>query len=240
VLVAAAAGFWSGNALDRSSAEDKLRRKEGPAPSVASRSPDRAATRTPAAGDYYLQQSPEAKAVNREDNDYGLGDCHVSRLKPYPPAKCGEPTPFDLWRYAGRGASSWSPPTLDMPWEEWGNHCRTQNPKLIADCRAYMNGRYDFNDKPIPGARMSGGKPIMMGPVARLPQSVNVFEELARLRPEEIKSRDLFPYKPLAHPLQTTAHMVFPEAWIRVHPEHERMDCDFDIPDAYLPEFPPP
>ena len=24
------------------------------------------------------------------------------------------------------------------------------------------------------------------------------------------------------------------------HPEHERIDLDFDIPDAYLPEFPPP
>jgi cytochrome c peroxidase len=34
--------------------------------------------------------------------------------------------------------------------------------------------------------------------------------------------------------------MLFPRAWIKAHPEHERIDCDFDIPDAYLPEFPPP
>jgi cytochrome c peroxidase len=60
------------------------------------------------------------------------------------------------------------------------------------------------------------------------------------MTPEEIRDKDLFAYKPLAHPLQTTAHMLFPQAWIKAHPEHERIDCDFDIPDAYLPEFPPP
>jgi cytochrome c peroxidase len=50
----------------------------------------------------------------------------------------------------------------------------------------------------------------------------------------------LFPFKPLAHPLQTTAHMLFPQQWTLAHPEHERLDVDFDIPDEYLPEFPPP
>ena len=34
--------------------------------------------------------------------------------------------------------------------------------------------------------------------------------------------------------------MLFPAQWTRVHPEHERFDVGFDIPDCYLPEFPPP
>jgi cytochrome c peroxidase len=34
--------------------------------------------------------------------------------------------------------------------------------------------------------------------------------------------------------------MLFPDAWVHAHPEHRRMDVDHDIPDAYLPEFPPP
>lgn len=87
---------------------------------------------------------------------------------------------------------------------------------------------------------MSGGKPVMAGPVARLPRAVATFEELARLAPEEIRRRGLFPYLPLAHPLQSTAHMVFPDSWLEVHPEHERLDVDHDLPDEYLPEFPPP
>ncbi len=34
--------------------------------------------------------------------------------------------------------------------------------------------------------------------------------------------------------------MIFPDAQLKTHPELERVDVAFDIPDAYLPEFPPP
>jgi cytochrome c peroxidase len=118
--------------------------------------------------------------------------------------------------------------------------CQKQKPVLMSECKAYMDGRFDFHGRAIPGAAMSGGKPIMRGPVARLPKGIATYEELAGLSPEEIKKRDLFPFKPLAHPLQSTAHMLFPQQWIRAHPEHERIDVDFDIPDNYLPEYPPP
>jgi cytochrome c peroxidase len=191
------------------------------------------------AGDLYLRQSPGAKA-DRPENDYGLGDCYYTKLKPYPPTICGDRTPFDLWRYAGRGKSSWDSSTLPMSWDAWVSKCREQRPHLMADCWEYMSSRYLFHGRAVPNATMSGGKPIMVGPVARLPKGVDSFEQLAQLSPEAIKSRDLFPYKPLAHPLQSTAHMVFPLSWIKAHPEHRRMDCDLDIPEAYLPEFPPP
>jgi cytochrome c peroxidase len=228
--VAGLLGFWAGSAVPPGLAQNPPHSNK-PVPNT---SPEKWP-----AGQQYLRQSPAA-AVNREATDYGLGDSHVSKLLRYPPGKPGSRTPFDLWRYAGRGDSSWGSPTLDMPWEDWVTMCRNQKPKLMAECRAYMEGRYDFHGKAIPGAKMPGGKPIMLGPVARLPKAVPSWEELAKLSPEEIKKRDLFPFKPLAHPLQTTAHMVFPQMWLRVHPEHERMDCDLDLPDTYLPEFPPP
>jgi cytochrome c peroxidase len=230
--LAAVLGFWAGNAVDRSRAEEKGGAKNAATPTKTYKSSD--------AGETYLRQSPAAVAVGREECDYGLGDCAASKLKPYPPAKCGDPTPLDLYRYAGRGASSWSPPTLDVSWDQWVQHCRELKPKVMAACREYMAKCYDFNGKAIPGAKMSGGKPIMAGPVARLPKEFSSWEELAKLSPEEIKRRDLFPFKPLSHPIQTTAHMVFPDMWLKAHPEHERMDCDLDLPDAYLPEFPPP
>src|SRR5437879_5302210 len=219
VLLTAGIGFLAGSALDRGAAQDR-QAKNGSVDTEKSQ-----ATRKP--GAQYLRQSPGAEKTMTEENDYGLGDCYVTKLKPYPAAKCGDATPLDLYRYAGRGASSWSPPTLDVSWDEWVNHCRTLKPKVMAECRAYMKKHYDFNNKPIPGAKMSGDKPIMMGPVARLPESVHSYEELAELSPEEIKKRDIFPYVPLAHPLQSTAHMLFPDAWIRSHPDHERFDCDF-------------
>jgi hypothetical protein len=193
----------------------------------------------PAKPDTYLLQSPGA-VVDRNGNDFGLGDGHVSKLKPYPPERPGDRTPFDLWRYGGRGQSSWGSPNLHMPWNEWLEMCQKQKPVLMKECKAYMDGRYDFHGRPITGAKMSGGKPVMLGPVARLPKGIASYEELASLTPEEIKKRDLFPFKPLCHPLQSTAHMLFPQQWIRAHPEHERIDVDFDIPDQYLPEYPPP
>lgn len=190
--------------------------------------------------DTYLRQSPGAVA-HRKPTDWGLGDGHVSKLMPYPaPCMEGMRTPLEIWRYAGRGPSSWGSPKLRMPWAEWVEMHARQKPKLMKDVLAYMSRRYDFSMKAIPGVTMSGGKPIMAGPVARLPKDVASFEELAAMTPEDIKAKDVFPYKPLAHPLQSTAHMLFPEMWVKVHPEHRRIDLDFDIPDAYLPEFPPP
>jgi len=187
----------------------------------------------------HLRQSPGAKAI-RPESDFGLGDCHVSKLPPYPKGGKGVRTPFDLYRYAGKQGGSFGQPLLPMSFAEWLELHRVQKPQLMEACRAYMAGRYDFSGQAMPGAYMSGGKPIMLGPVARLPGGIESFEDLAELSADEIRARDLFPYPPLSHPLQTTAHMLFPQQWIKSHPEHERIDCDFDIPDEYLPEFPPP
>ena len=165
---------------------------------------------------------------------------NVGDLKLYPRIQKGMRTPFDLWRYYGRGVSSYASPILPMRWDQWVDFHRKQKPKLMSDVQHYMGQRYTFSGTPIPGALMSGGKPVMQGPVARLPKGVESYEALGSLTPSDIKERDLFPYKPIAHPLQSNAHMVFPASWIKAHPEHERIDVDHDFPDAYLPEFPPP
>ena len=141
-----------------------------------------------------LLQSRGAIATGREESDYGLGDCYYKNLKPYPAGGPGERTPFDLWRYAGRGDNSWGSPVLPVSWDKWVVMCQEQKPKLMAEVRAYMNDRYHFTAKALPDAKMSGGKPIMQGPVARLSKGVASYEELAELSAEEIKKRDLFPY----------------------------------------------
>ncbi len=187
----------------------------------------------------HLLQSPAAPA-ERQESDYGLGVHYYLNLESYPPTKKGDRTPFDLWRYAGKNGSSFGTPQLPMTFAEWLEFHRLQKPALMADVREYMARRFRFSDATVPGARMAGGKPVMRGPVSALPEGVRSFEELAELTPEEISSRGLFPFLPLAHPLQTTAHMVFPPEWLKAHPEHERIDVDLDLPQEYLPEFPPP
>ena len=187
----------------------------------------------------FMRQSPGVLS-GRKPTDWDLGPSHASKLLPLPELGEGDRTPFDLWRYAGRGKSSFGRATLGMPFEDWVSLNVNRKDALMDDVRAYMNGRYDFSGKAIPGATMSGGKPVMAGPVARLPEGVASWEALASLPPADIRDNELFPYVPLSHPLATTAHMVFPDSWVASHPEHERMDMSHDFPDAYLPEFPPP
>jgi len=187
----------------------------------------------------FMRQSPGA-VVERAPTDWGMGPNYVDRLLPLPQFGCGGETPFDIWRYAGRGSTSFEPPTLPMSWDDWVAMNVPRKPKLMKRVHEYMDSRFDFSGAVVPGATMSGGKPVMAGPVARLPEGVSDWTEFASLSPDEIRDRELFPFPPLAHPLSTTAHMVFPAAWVRAHPEHERMDLDHDFPDAYLPEFPPP
>lgn len=185
--------------------------------------------------------SSGAAIGNNMAPDYGLGSGHVDSLLPFPELKDGDRTPFDLWRYGGKGKSSFMNAELPMAWKEWLTFNQERKPELMADVDAYMNSRYKFSYEAYDGKFMSGGrKKIMKGPVSRLPKGINSYEELADLSPEEIKHGDLFPFKPLAHPLASTAHMVFPDSWNKVHPEHERIDLDHDYPDAYLPEFPAP
>ena len=181
-----------------------------------------------------MLQSPGAKVKNYVPSGYGLGSSYVDSLKKYPPLQDGERQPFEIWEYAGRGKSSFGSPELPMSFEDWLAFHEKQKPELMKDVRAYMNGRFNFDGQTIPGQFMSGGrKPVKAGPIARLPAKISSYEDLAKLSPEEIKQQDLFPYKPLAHPLQTVAHMVFPESWNQAHPEHIRIDVDHDFPDSY-------
>lgn len=192
-------------------------------------------------GNLHMLQSPGAKIANYVEPDYGLGSSHIDSLKVYPDLKDGERQPFEIWEYAGRGKSSFGSPDLSMPWDEWVAFLSKQKPELMKDVDSYMSSRYDFNGKTIENQFMSGArKPIMAGPIAKLPKKIKTFEKLSAMSPEAIKNEDLFPYKPLAHPLQTIAHMVFPDNWNKAHPEHNRIDVDHDFPDEYLPEFPPP
>lgn len=189
----------------------------------------------------FMLQSSGASIKDYNESDYGLGSNYIDSLLKFPDLKLGERSPFDLYKYGGRDRSSFMQPDLGMTWDEWVAFNKKQKPKLMADVKKYMNSRYNFSNEAIKGVFMSGNrKQIMKGPISKLPNGIKSFEELARLLPEEIKENNLFPYVPLAHPLHTTAHMVFPNQYLEYHPEHKRIDVDHDIPDNYLPEYPAP
>jgi cytochrome c peroxidase len=111
-------------------------------------------------------------------------------------------------------------------------------PKVMEAQRELLERRYNLNPKLDPESKMSRGKPVAVGPTARLPEGMS-WERLAELSPEEIKKQGVFPYPSLPHPLQSNGGQVFPDMQIDMFPRLERFDVEFDLPEAFLPEFPP-
>lgn len=104
--------------------------------------------------------------------------------------------------------------------------------------RKYLESRFDLKPKFDPEAKMSRGKPVPVGPTAKLAEGMT-FERLGGLSPEEIKRRGVFPYPALPHPLHANGGQVFPQVQIDMFPRLERFDVAFDLPNEFLPEFPP-
>ncbi len=110
---------------------------------------------------------------------------------------------------------------------------------------ALLKERYDLSDRPHPTMKMSRGKPVQMGPTAKL-KGVT-WEQLAKMSPAQIQEKNAFPYLPLPHMDHEEGGMVFPTMMIDevekqadgVGRRLERFDADFDIPEHFLPEFPP-
>ena len=97
-----------------------------------------------------------------------------------------------------------------------------------------LNSRYDLSKKTTTEVTMSGGKPLPVGPTARL-QGLT-WDQLDKLTSEQIKERGLFPYKPLPFPDHAEGGMLFPEMTTKPLPRLIRFDLDFDLPEHFLPD----
>jgi cytochrome c peroxidase len=111
--------------------------------------------------------------------------------------------------------------------------------------QAMLDQRYDLSNRPAKGATMFRGKPLQEGVRAKLREGVT-WQALDAMTPEQIRERNAFPdaFKPLPHPNHPEGGMVFPKFHIDEIKRQEardltRFDLDFDLPDQFLPEFPP-
>jgi cytochrome c peroxidase len=164
-------------------------------------------------------------------------------LPPFPVAGPGDPVPQKLYQYSGKGSITYDSVDRISDFSQWKAAVSARKQTVQQERASYLATRYDWDTVRTDAAcRMSGGKPVPVGPVTRLPRSIPSWEALAKLPAEEIRTKNLFPegFRPLSHPLHSTGHMLFPESWTKVHPEHRRFDIDHDLRDEYLPEFPPP
>ncbi len=111
---------------------------------------------------------------------------------------------------------------------------------------ALLEERYDLADRPASGVMMTRGKAVQAGVRVKLPAGES-WESLAAAKPEELRSAGRFPagFLPLPHPDHDLGGMVFPQPTIddvkgQTERDLTRFDLDFDLPQHFLPEFPPP
>jgi len=111
---------------------------------------------------------------------------------------------------------------------------------IMARQQKLLDERYELAAKVDKGVTMTRGKPIPVGPTAKLPNGIT-WDKLAAMSPEEVKKNDAFPkgYLPLPHPNHPGGGMLFSQRQVKDFPRLVRFDLDYDIPDHFLPEFPP-
>ena len=130
-------------------------------------------------------------------------------------------------------------PVVEEPFDVVMRRDKAAKARVMAAAKRLLEERYNLTRRVDPNVKMTRGKPIPVGPTARLKSGVT-WEQLGRMSIEEIRDKNLFPYLPLPHVNHPVGGMVFPEMHIKQQPRLERFDMDFDIPEHFLPEFPPP
>jgi cytochrome c peroxidase len=142
--------------------------------------------------------------------------------------------------------SSYMPVDITEPFATTLSRMKAAKPGIMSRQMALLNERYDLSKRVSNDVKMSRGKPIPVGPTARLAGGLT-WETLGSMSPEEIREKGVFPkgYLPLPHPNHPEGGMVFPKMMIDEMVKMgdgnrlERFDLDFDLPEQFLPEFPP-
>jgi cytochrome c peroxidase len=129
-------------------------------------------------------------------------------------------------------------PVIEEPFDVVLKRDKANKPRVMAAAMRLLEERYDLTRRVDANTKMTRGKPVPVGPTARLKGGVT-WEQLGRMSPDEIRDKNLFPYLPLPHVSHPVGGMIFPDMHIKLQPRLQRFDMDFDIPEHFLPEFPP-
>ncbi len=151
-----------------------------------------------------------------------------------------------IYAQESKKSSSYAPVLITEDFASIMARMKTAKPEVMKRQMDLLNMRYDLSNRPAAGVSMSRGKPVQEGVRVRLPMGMT-WEKLAAMSPEEIRESNLFPggFLPLPHPNHPEGGMVFPKFHIDAVNNQDggdltRFDLDFDLPDHFLPEFPPP
>uniref|UniRef100_A0A7V4G708 Cytochrome B6 n=1 Tax=Desulfobacca acetoxidans TaxID=60893 RepID=A0A7V4G708_9BACT len=141
--------------------------------------------------------------------------------------------------------SSYAPVVITEDFTTTMNRMKGEKAQIMARQLELLKTRYDLSDRPAKGVTMSRGKAVQEGVRVKLPAGLT-WEKLAAMSPEDIREKNLWPagFLPLPHPNHKEGGMVFPKFHIEEIKKQEgrdltRFDLDYDLPDHFLPEFPP-
>lgn len=145
-----------------------------------------------------------------------------------------------------KGKTSYMPVAITETFAKIRERAVSEKPAVTKEHGALLQSRYDLSNRPAKGATMFRGKPLQEGSRVKLASGVT-WESLARMTPDEIRTKGVFPggFMPLPHPKHQEGGMVFPKNEIDELVKQEnrdltRFDVEFDLPDHFMPEFPPP
>jgi cytochrome c peroxidase len=131
--------------------------------------------------------------------------------------------------------SSYGPTNQDVSFEQIKASRMAVKTERAKEHMDLLNLRYDLSKKIDLSVLMSGGKPIPVGPTAKLQGGVK-WEQFDTMSPEQIKEKGVFPYKPLPFADHAEGGMLFPEMITKPLPRLVRFDLDFDLPEHFLPD----
>ena len=142
--------------------------------------------------------------------------------------------------------NSYAPVATTKPFSKTMAEMKAAKPGIMKKHLTLLEDRYDLSNRPAHGVTMSRGKPVQEGVRVKLPKGLS-WEQLGALTPQEIKDKGIFPkgFMPLPHPNHPEGGMLFPKFHInevlkQTGRDLTRFDLDFDLPDHFLPEYPPP
>ncbi len=151
-----------------------------------------------------------------------------------------------LGEETGKVKSSYAPVVMTESFQTVMARMAAEKAAVMKRQMDLLNERYDLSDRPAKDVKMSRGKAVQEGVRAKPPKDM-AWDKLAAMSPEEVKEKDLFPagFLPLPHMNHPEGGMVFPKFHIdevkkQTARDLTRFDLDFDLPDHFLPEFPPP
>jgi cytochrome c peroxidase len=147
----------------------------------------------------------------------------------------------------GTRPSSYAPVVIREDFEQTAAAMEAAKLPIINRQATLLQDRYDLSDRPAADVTMSRGKAVQAGVRVKLPEGVESWAALGEMKSELIRQNAAWPkgFLPLPHPNHAEGGMLFPNHHIDQIKKQEgrdltRFDLDFDLPQHFLPEYPPP